>query len=89
MANGANTHSVIISCATFSCAADMPALNPSLFAGTMMQYSKKAIIQLVRIITGTVLPDDARELRCQYQAVVINILPSTIMHSVNRILIAA
>ena len=85
--NGMNTQTVITSCVILSCATFMPDAAPSLFAGTRMMYSTNAMSQLTTMmaIIGQWGAPGFWNLRCQYQANVMNKLLATSIQTVARI----
>ena len=77
------TIKVITSWITFSSSSEKGPpcpLKPILFAGTCMQYSKKAIPQLIRMIAKSPIPAnlfDSLNFKCPYHAKVIKMFEST------------
>ena len=70
-ANTEKTIKVITSCVIFNWKPDIPPENPNLFAGTIKQYSKNAIPQLIRIAFHNGIPVF---FKCPYHAKVIKML---------------
>jgi hypothetical protein len=81
--NTVNTISVITSCITFNSTSENGpplALNPILLAGTISEYSKRAINQLKRIIDKRLRFSKrlmVLNLRCPYHAIVIKAFDKT------------
>ena len=85
--NGMNTQTVITSWVILSCATFIPDAAPSRFAGTAIRYSTNAMSQLTTMmaISGQWGVPGFWNLRCQYQANVMNRLLATSMQTVARI----